>query len=159
MFNASERAYQALPCTRRISVCASGEWTAARHLIGYPLTNRIPHAAFLVNALFMCYKRTWLSCYPQQTPRARLSQLGLFRVLTPGSRCNNHDILLQSLSVFQYSAANNGIAMATYLKVEKVKGLKLNNEIKMSTFHQKSCLLKGALCQLLAENDIPVILN
>ncbi len=36
-----ERAYQAFPRTRRITVRASGEWTAARHLIGFPLTNRI----------------------------------------------------------------------------------------------------------------------
>ncbi len=39
--NASERAYQAFPRTRRITVSASGEWTAARHLIGYLLTNRV----------------------------------------------------------------------------------------------------------------------
>ncbi len=38
----NERAYQAFARTRRITVRASGEWTAAQHLIGYPLTNRIP---------------------------------------------------------------------------------------------------------------------
>ncbi len=35
-------AYQVFPWTRRITVRASGESTAARHLIGYALTNRIP---------------------------------------------------------------------------------------------------------------------
>ncbi len=39
--SASERAYQDFPRTRRITVRASGEWTAARHQIGYPLANRI----------------------------------------------------------------------------------------------------------------------
>ncbi len=40
--SASERAYQAFPRTRRIAVRASGDWTAAKHLIGYPLTYKIP---------------------------------------------------------------------------------------------------------------------
>ncbi len=55
--SASERDYQAFPRTHRITVRASGGWTAARHLIGYPLTNRIfPHAACSANALFTHYK-------------------------------------------------------------------------------------------------------
>ncbi len=39
--SASERAYQASPRTRPITVRASGDGTAVRHLIGYPLTNKI----------------------------------------------------------------------------------------------------------------------
>ncbi len=42
MLNASEYAYQAFPRTRPITVRASGALTAARHLIGYPLANKIP---------------------------------------------------------------------------------------------------------------------
>ncbi len=49
----SEHAFRAFPRTRRITVRASGEWTAARNLIGYPLTNRIsPHAACSANKHF-----------------------------------------------------------------------------------------------------------
>ncbi len=50
--SASERAFQAFPQTRRITVRASGEWTAAQHLIGYPLTNSIsPSANALLRAI------------------------------------------------------------------------------------------------------------
>ncbi len=35
------RAYKTFPRTRPITVRASGERTAARHLIGYPSTNRL----------------------------------------------------------------------------------------------------------------------
>ncbi len=41
--SASQRAYQASPRTRPITVRASGDETAARYLIGYPLTNRLSH--------------------------------------------------------------------------------------------------------------------
>ncbi len=40
--NAIERAYQVFLRTRPITARASGEWTGLKHLIGYPLTNRIP---------------------------------------------------------------------------------------------------------------------
>ncbi len=41
--SASERTYRAFPRTRPITARASGKWTTARHLIGYPLTNTISH--------------------------------------------------------------------------------------------------------------------
>ncbi len=50
--NASERAYQTFPPTRPITERASGEWTAARHLIGYLLTNRIPQRRLLGESSF-----------------------------------------------------------------------------------------------------------
>ncbi len=42
MLKASEYAYQAFPRTRPITVRASGALTAAWHLIGYLLANKIP---------------------------------------------------------------------------------------------------------------------
>ncbi len=39
--SARDRAYQAFPRTRPVTVRASGDGTAVRHLIGYPLTNRL----------------------------------------------------------------------------------------------------------------------
>ncbi len=61
--SASDRAYQGFPRPRRITVRASGEWAAAGHLIGYPLTNRIsPTPLARRMHLFTRYERTWLSC-------------------------------------------------------------------------------------------------
>ncbi len=51
--SASERAYQAFSRTRPITVRASGDLTAAQHLIGYPLTNRIPPTSLARRMLFL----------------------------------------------------------------------------------------------------------
>ncbi len=79
--SASGRAYQAFPHTRRITVRASGKWTTARYLIGYPLTNKIPPRAFLraISAL------DWAVIHNKHLESVSL-QVGLFLVLTPGTR-------------------------------------------------------------------------
>ncbi len=48
-FKMHECAYQAFQRMRRITVRASDELTAARHLIGYSSTNRIPPSAVIPN--------------------------------------------------------------------------------------------------------------
>ncbi len=50
--SASERAFQAFPWTRRITVRSSGEWTAAMQPIGYRLTNKIPPPTLFARWLY-----------------------------------------------------------------------------------------------------------
>ncbi len=50
------------PRARPLTVRATGEWTAVRHLIGYPLTNKISPMPLANDPFNTRYKRTWLSC-------------------------------------------------------------------------------------------------
>ncbi len=71
--NARKRAYQSFPRSRPNTVRASGEWTAVRHLIGYPSTNRITPTPLAQRIPFFSHcLRAWVSCNLQLTSRIHL---------------------------------------------------------------------------------------